>query len=115
MPASDFPVDHVVMAPSFSRCVPLTRRAIWDSLARDLGHSFLPFSHAGTAYAKPGEIFLRAFCVVPFLVLWLFDIPLSGFPFRDKPIFPALRFKEPKILVQLLCTANAKSFGFFGH
>ena len=26
MPASDFPVDHVVMAPSFSRCVPAAAR-----------------------------------------------------------------------------------------
>ena len=87
----------------------LTRRAILQTLD-------MQFVELGTLYAKARRNFFSGlFAVVLFLVLWLFDIPLSGFPFRDKPIFPALRFKEPKILVQLLCTANAKSFGFFGH
>ena len=39
----------------------LTRRMIWDSLARDLGHSFLSFPHAGTVYAEPQRFFSGAF------------------------------------------------------
>ena len=53
---------HINNKPT--KLLALTRRAIWDSLARDLGHLVLVFSSCWHSICKAPEIFLRGFFIM---------------------------------------------------